>query len=118
MRSQNFEAAAGVRDEIIAARDALEAECEKWEWARASGNAVIGENEIAETVTAWTHIPVSRISEDEGERLARLEEILARRVIGQERAVVSVSRAIRRGRAGLGDPKRPVGSFLLSARQA
>ena len=113
VRSQNFEAAAGVRDEIIAARDALEAECEKWEWARASGNAVIGENEIAETVTAWTHIPVSRISEDEGERLARLEEILARRVIGQERAVVSVSRAIRRGRAGLGDPKRPVGSFLF-----
>lgn len=113
VRSQDFEAAASVRDEIVATCDMLEHEREKRERMKPSGDASIGESEIAETVTAWTHIPASRISEDEGERLAHLEDTLEKRVIGQEKAVLSVARAIKRGRAGLKAPRRPVGSFLF-----
>lgn len=113
VRSQDFEAAASVRDEIVATCDMLEHEREKRERMKPSDDASIGESEIAETVTAWTHIPASRISEDEGERLAHLEDTLEKRVIGQEKAVLSVARAIKRGRAGLKAPRRPVGSFLF-----
>lgn len=111
--SQNFEAAASVRDEIVTTCDMLEHEREKRARMNPSDDASIGESEIAETVTAWTHIPASRISEDEGERLAHLEDTLEKRVIGQEKAVLSVARAIKRGRAGLKAPRRPVGSFLF-----
>ena len=74
---------------------------------------VIDENEIANTVSAWTKIPVTKLAEEETERLRKMEEILHKRVIGQEEAVKAVSRAIRRGRVGLKDPKRPIGSFLF-----
>lgn len=73
----------------------------------------IGENEIAEVVAAWTRIPVNKLTEKESERLLKLEAILHKRVIGQEEAVMAVSRAIRRGRVGLQDPDRPIGSFLF-----
>lgn len=74
---------------------------------------VIGENEIAETVAAWTKIPVKKLAEKESERLLKLESILHKRVVGQEEAVTAVAKAMRRGRVGLQDPKRPIGSFLF-----
>ena len=74
---------------------------------------VIGENEIAEVVAGWTKIPVSKLTENEAARLQKLEETLHKRVIGQEEAVSAVAKAVRRGRVGLKDPKRPIGSFLF-----
>ena len=74
---------------------------------------VIGENEIAEVVAGWTKIPVSKLTENETARLQKLEETLHKRVIGQEEAVSAVAKAVRRGRVGLKDPKRPIGSFLF-----
>ncbi|MBR2045357.1 MAG: AAA family ATPase, partial [Agathobacter sp.] len=74
---------------------------------------VIGENEIADIVAGWTKIPVSKLTEGEASRLQKLESVLKKRVVGQEEAVVAVSKAVRRGRVGLKDPKRPIGSFLF-----
>ena len=74
---------------------------------------VVGENEIAEVVAGWTKIPVSKLTENEAARLQKLEETLHKRVIGQEKAVSAVAKAVRRGRVGLKDPKRPIGSFLF-----
>ena len=105
-----------VREEK-ANKDALCKELEKQE-KKAKGisskkAAVIGENEIADVVAGWTKIPVNRLTESEASRLQKLESILQKRVIGQEEAVTAVSKAVRRGRAGLKDPKRPIGSFLF-----
>ena len=74
---------------------------------------VIGENEIADIVAGWTKIPVNKLTENEAARLQKLETVLQKRVIGQEEAVTAVSKAVRRGRVGLKDPKRPIGSFLF-----
>ncbi len=74
---------------------------------------VIGENEIADIVAGWTKIPVNKLTENEAARLQKLESVLKKRVIGQEEAVTAVSKAVRRGRVGLKDPKRPIGSFLF-----
>ena len=74
---------------------------------------VIGENEIADIVAGWTKIPVNKLTENEAARLKKLEDVLRKRVIGQEEAVTAVSKAVRRGRVGLKDPKRPIGSFLF-----
>ena len=74
---------------------------------------VVGENEIAEVVAMWTKIPLKKLAEKESERLLKLESILHKRVIGQEEAVSAVARAMRRGRVGLQDPNRPIGSFLF-----
>lgn len=73
----------------------------------------VGENEIADVVSGWTKIPVSRLTENEASRLQKLEQIIHKRVIGQEEAVAAVAKAVRRGRVGLKDPKRPIGSFLF-----
>lgn len=98
-------------------RENLQASREKLEKKnrRVSKNKVpvVGENEIADVVAGWTKIPVSRLTESEASRLQKLEETLHKRVIGQEEAVSAVSKAVRRGRVGLKDPKRPIGSFLL-----
>lgn len=80
---------------------------------KASSREVVTENDVAQVVAAWTRIPVSRLEEKESERLMKLEKILHKRVIGQEEAVASVARAMRRGRVGLQDPRRPIGSFLF-----
>lgn len=77
------------------------------------GRLKVGENEIAEIVSSWTKVPVNKLTEKESERLLKLEKILHKQVIGQEAAVSAVSRAIRRGRVGLQDPGRPIGSFLF-----
>ena len=98
-------------------RENLQASREKLEKKnrRVSKNkvSVVGENEIADVVAGWTKIPVSRLTESEASRLQKLEETLHKRVIGQEEAVSAVSKAVRRGRVGLKDPKRPIGSFLF-----
>lgn len=74
---------------------------------------VVGENEIAEVIAGWTKIPVNRLTESEAQRLQKLENVLHKRVVGQEEAVSAVAKAVRRGRVGLKDPKRPIGSFLF-----
>ena len=74
---------------------------------------VVGENEIAEVIAGWTKIPVNRLTESEAQRLQKLETVLHKRVVGQEEAVSAVAKAVRRGRVGLKDPKRPIGSFLF-----
>lgn len=74
---------------------------------------VVGENEIAEVIADWTKIPVNRLTESEAQRLQKLETVLHKRVVGQEEAVSAVAKAVRRGRVGLKDPKRPIGSFLF-----
>lgn len=98
-------------------RENLQASREKLEKKnrRVSKNKVpvVGENEVADVVAGWTKIPVSRLTESEASRLQKLEETLHKRVIGQEEAVSAVSKAVRRGRVGLKDPKRPIGSFLF-----
>ena len=79
----------------------------------AKNQPVVGENEIADVVSGWTKIPVNKLTESEAGRLAKLEQILHKRVIGQEEAVSAVAKAVRRGRVGLKDPKKPIGSFLF-----
>ena len=85
----------------------------EWEKVRSSEQLIVGENEVADIVASWTKIPVRKLEEEESERLRKLESILHERVIGQEEAVSAVAKAIRRGRVGLKDPKRPIGSFLF-----
>ena len=101
-------------DKVKKMRDNLAEDIKKKkaEW-QAHGGGTIGAEEIAEVVSKWTKIPVTRLNETEVERLNNLESILHQRVIGQDKAVESVAKAIRRARAGLKDPKRPIGSFLF-----
>ena len=104
-------------DKLKAERDALIEEKEKaeieWREKCKDIKLSIGEDEIAEIVAGWTGIPVKRITEGESEKLARLEDILSKRVVGQDEAVGAVAKAIKRARAGLKDPKRPIGSFIF-----
>ena len=86
---------------------------EKWESEKESRQLTVDENDIADVISGWTKIPVSKLAEGETERLLKLESILHERVVGQDEAVVAVAKAIRRGRVGLKDPKRPIGSFLF-----
>lgn len=103
--------------EYKAEKEEIEAEYEKLlqKNRRAAKNKkpIVGENEIAEVIAGWTKIPVNRLTESEAQRLQKLESVLHKRVIGQEEAVSAVAKAVRRGRVGLKDPKRPIGSFLF-----
>ncbi len=113
VNNQNYERAAALRDEeqhLSAQISATEAD---WERERDNQESTVTEEDIADVVHAWTGIPVRQLTEDESEKLLHLEETLHRRVIGQEEAVSAVSRAIRRARAGLKDPARPIGSYLF-----
>ena len=110
---QDYEKAAKLRDEEKALTEELNATRENWEKNNSAAEAVVTENEIAEIISMWTGVPVKSIEETESERLLRLEEILHNRVVGQSEAVSAVSKAIRRGRVGLKDPKRPIGSFIF-----
>ncbi len=112
VRCQDFEKAAKIRDEQGLLKKQLEDVRETWSKSSKHSDLVDGEV-IAEVVGLWTGIPVNKILEEEADRLLRLEEILHNRVIGQEQAVKSISKAIRRSRAGLKDPNRPIGSFLF-----
>jgi len=111
--NQEFEKAASLRDQENALKEQMNSLKEKWRMKNQTETQSVTEEEIAEIVSTWTGIPVSRLAQEETEKLKNLENILHRRVIGQEEAVKAVAKAIRRGRVGLKDPKRPVGSFIF-----
>lgn len=110
---QDFERAAKLRDEEKELQKTYNAEKAKWQSSDSSREKQVTATEIAEIVSGWTGIPVSQMTEQESERLLHMEEELHKRIVGQDAAVSAVSRAIRRGRAGLKDPKRPIGSFIF-----
>ncbi len=110
---QDFEKAAKLRDETIRLKTNLEDEKQKWRNESVQKIITIGTNEIADVVSRWTGIPVHKINQDENTKLKNLETILHQRVVGQNEAIESVSKAIRRSRVGLKDPNRPIGSFLF-----
>ena len=110
---QDFEKAAKLRDEEKELTKTLTSTKEDWAKNSTTAESKVTESEIAEIIAMWTGIPVKAIEETEGERLLKLEEILHKRVVGQSEAVTAVSKAIRRGRVGLKDPKRPIGSFIF-----
>ncbi|NCB31298.1 MAG: AAA family ATPase [Clostridia bacterium] len=113
VNNQNFERAAAIRDEEHALRRQMQDKKDEWQRERESTQCTVTENDIAEVVNAWTGIPVKQLTEDESEKLLHLEESLHKRVVGQDEAIGAVSRAIRRARAGLKDPKRPIGSYIF-----
>lgn len=110
--AQEFERAASLRDMEQQTREELDAKQKAWKH-RGSERIVVTAEDIAHVVATWTRIPVKKLAEEESERLLKLEEILHNRVVGQHQAVEAVARAVRRARAGLKDPKRPIGSFLF-----
>ena len=111
--NQKFEKAAELRDSEKALRERFEEEQSKWKNKNTKSIVTITEENIAEVIANWTGIPAKKITEDENEKLKNLEQELHKMVIGQNEAVEAVSKAIRRGRVGLKDPKRPIGSFLF-----
>ena len=110
---EDFEKAANLRDQKKQLQNEMTERRKEWEQKRNSKVETVGEEEVAEIVSSWTGIPVKRMTESEAERLLHLEDILHRRVIGQDEAVKAVSKAVRRARAGLKDPNRPIGSFIF-----
>ena len=110
---QDFEKAAALRDQERNLNREIEEKRAEWTRSQTNARDVVTEEDIAQVVSQWTGIPVSRMTEQEAQRLIRLEETLHRRLVGQEEAVSAVARAIRRARAGLKDPKRPIGSFIF-----
>ncbi len=113
IRVQDFEKAATLRDEENKAKEELQKGKDKWHNKNSKNVVTLTEEDIADVVANWTGIPVKKISQDENEKLKNLEEELHKRVIGQNEAVTAVAKAIRRGRLGLKDPNRPIGSFLF-----
>lgn len=113
INKQDFEKAAKLRDKEQKEREKLDKVKQEWKNKNQIETIVVGENDIADVVAKWTNIPVSRLTEAETERLKKLEVELHKRVIGQNDAITAVSKAIRRGRVGLKDPKRPIGSFIF-----
>jgi len=114
VRDQNFERAASLRDRERELQGDIRRKQEEWEKHRQSHRPVLGENEVSFIVSRWTGIPVMRLQEAETARLMRMEEELHASVVAQEEAIVALSRSIRRSRAGLKDPNRPIGSFVFS----
>ena len=110
---QDFERAAKIRDEEKVTKDILEERHSNWNNKNQSTETLVTDEEIAQIVGSWTGIPVTKLKEEESERLLNMEEILHKRVIGQDEAIKSVSKAMRRARVGLKDPKRPIGSFIF-----
>ena len=110
---QQFEQAADLRDEEKKVKAEIDGKMDAWKRRMALLDLTLKKEDIAEVVAFWTGIPVSKISESEKERLIHLEEVLHKRVIGQDEAVKAIARAVRRSRAGIADPKKPVGSFLF-----
>ena len=110
---ENFERAADLRDSKKHLTSEMEELKKDWETRRTQKIETVNEDEITQVVSQWTGIPVSRMTQDEAERLLNMEEILHRRVVGQDEAIKAVSKAVRRARAGLKDPRRPIGSFIF-----
>ena len=113
INSQDFERAASIRDEKNKVANDLENERRLWREKSNRSTGEVGEQEIAAIVSQWTGIPVVQLTQEESQRLLHMEEELHGRIVGQNEAVSAVARAIRRGRAGLKDPKRPTGSFIF-----
>lgn len=113
VNSQNFEDAAKLRDKENELKDLLSQEKEKWKNSSSHEVPEVTPEDIATVVSNWTGIPVSQITKEESEKILNLEKILHERIVGQDKAVTSVSKAIRRGRVGLKNPKRPIGSFIF-----
>ena len=111
--AQDFEKAAQLRDIEKNYQEQVEIERDKWHKQMSVSRGTVTEDDIAKVVAGWTGIPVTRLTEDESQRLLKLEETLHQRVVGQDEAVAAVAKAIRRSRVGLKDPKRPIGSFLF-----
>ncbi len=113
VNQQNFERAATLRDEEKELQQKYNTQKAKWQSEGASSERKVTELEIAHIVSEWTGVPITQMTEEESERLLKMEDELHKRIVGQEKAVSAVAKAIRRGRAGLKDPKRPIGSFLF-----
>jgi ATP-dependent Clp protease ATP-binding subunit ClpC len=113
INNQEYEEAATLREAEATAREAADALRAEWQAQISGDQPTVDEEEIAQVVAMWTGIPVTRIAQEESERLLHMEEALHGRVIGQEEAIGIVSKAVRRARAGLKDPKRPIGSFIF-----
>ena len=111
--NQDYEMAAALRDKESKINEQLKQVKEKWKSTNTPSELVIGEDEICDVISDWTGIPVKKLAEQEQEKLRNMENILHKRVIGQDEAVTAVAKAIRRGRVGLKDPKRPTGSFIF-----
>ncbi|MBR3163671.1 MAG: ATP-dependent Clp protease ATP-binding subunit [Clostridia bacterium] len=113
VQSQKFEKAAKLRDQEREAKEEFEKQKKKWKNKNTKSITTVTEDNIAEVIASWTGIPAKKLTEDENEKLKNLEKTLHERVVGQNEAVEAVAKAIRRGRVGLKDPKRPIGSFLF-----
>ena len=113
IKTEEFEQAAEIKKLQDGLRTSLKAAKRAWESTHDSGEIVVTADNVAEIVSRWTGIPVQSMQEEESQRLLHLEEVLHKRVIGQEEAVKALAKAVRRGRVGLKDPNRPIGSFLF-----
>jgi len=113
IKSQDFEKAASLRDQERLARQELEKLNKEWSQAKDKMRPEVTAEDIAKIVAQWTGIPIFRLEEKEGEKLLKIEEELRKRVIGQEEAITAIAHAVRRSRAGIKDPKRPIGSFIF-----
>ena len=113
INAQEYETAARLRDEEQNLKAQAEQRRKEWVGSRNLDGGMVTEEDIATIVSAWTGVPVTKLNEGESARVANLEEVLHQRVIGQHEAVTAVARAVRRARAGLKDPKRPIGSFIF-----
>jgi ATP-dependent Clp protease ATP-binding subunit ClpC len=113
VQGQEFEKAARLRDKEQKVKEELDRLKTEWQARKVTSKSVVTEDDIAQIVSSWTGIPVKKLATEESERLLKLEEVLHEKVIGQDEAVKAVAKAIRRARAGLKDPKRPIGSFIF-----
>ena len=113
INTQNYEKAASIRDQERQLKEEIASNKMAWEKEKHSTNMVVGYDEIASIVSDWTGVPVNRMTTEESQRLLNLEEILHKKVIGQEQAVEAVANAVRRARVGLKDPGKPIGSFIF-----
>ncbi|PRR88008.1 MULTISPECIES: ATP-dependent protease ATP-binding subunit ClpC [unclassified Bacillus (in: firmicutes)] len=113
VQSQEFEKAASLRDTEQRLREKVEVTKKSWKEKQGQENSEVSVDDIAMVVSSWTGVPVSKIAQTETDKLLNMEQLLHSRVIGQDEAVVAVAKAVRRARAGLKDPKRPIGSFIF-----
>src|SRR6188474_1761836 len=113
INDQDYEVAANLRDSEAQAKESIESLRASWQQTQAAEVAQVTEEDIAQVVAMWTGIPVTRIAQEESERLMHMEDALREKVIGQDEAIDTIAKAVRRARAGLKDPKRPIGSFIF-----
>ncbi len=113
INDQDYEVAANLRDAEAAAKENLDTIRASWQESQGVELAQVTEEDIAQVVAMWTGIPVTRIAQEESDRLMHMEDALREKVIGQDEAIDTIAKAVRRARAGLKDPKRPIGSFIF-----